>query len=142
MPVAPDAPPVPKAVPGPARPLSPHLQIYRPQLTSVLSITHRATGVALAVGTLLLVWGLVAAATGPEAFAFVQEVLGSLIGRLVLLGWTLALFYHLCNGIRHLGWDAGYGFEIPVMERTGWAVVIGSVAMTLVAWAAGYALRG
>ncbi len=134
MPVAPDAPPVPKAVPGPARPLSPHLQIYRPQLTSVLSITHRATGVALAVGTLLLVWWLVAAATGPEAFAFVQEVLGSLIGRLVLLGWTLALFYHLCNGIRHLFWDIGRGYELRSAYASGWLVLIAAVVLTALAW--------
>jgi succinate dehydrogenase / fumarate reductase cytochrome b subunit len=127
---------------GVERPLSPHLQVYRPQISSVLSITHRITGAALGVGTLLLAWWLVAAASGPDAFATVQGFIASILGRLILFGFTWALFYHLCNGIRHLGWDAGYGFEIPVMERTGWAVVIASVALTLVAWAAGYALRG
>src|SRR5258708_21896065 len=112
MPIAPEAPSAPKPILAPARPLSPHLQVYRPQLTSVLSITHRATGVALAIGTLLLVWWLLAAATGPEQFAVVQAVLGSWIGRLLLLGWTWALFYHLANGIRHLFLDAGRGLEL------------------------------
>src|SRR5688500_2907199 len=93
------------------RPLSPHLQIYRWQITMVMSILHRITGVALAVGTLLLIWWLVAAAAGPDAFATAQDFLGSILGRLLLLGWSWALFYHLCNGIRHLAWDAGWGFE-------------------------------
>jgi succinate dehydrogenase / fumarate reductase, cytochrome b subunit len=90
-----------------SRPLSPHLQIYRPQITSVLSISHRATGLALSLGTLLLVWWLVALARGPEAFASVQSFVGSWLGRLLLLGWTFSLFFHLANGIRHLCWDAG-----------------------------------
>lgn len=134
MPVAPEAPPAPRPVSPLARPLSPHLQIYRPQLTSVLSITHRATGVALAVGTLLLVWWFVAAATGPEAFATVQHVLASWIGRVLLLGWTLALFYHLCNGIRHLFWDAGHGFELRTTYISGWLVIIATVALTALTW--------
>lgn len=121
------------------RPLSPHLQIYRPQITSVLSITHRATGIALAVGTLLLVWWLVAAASGPEAYAGVQGFIGSWLGRLLLFGWTWSLFYHLCNGIRHLFWDAGYGFELETVTRSGWTVVAGSVVLTLIAWIWGYA---
>src|SRR3546814_2392413 len=86
------------------RPLSPHLQIYRPQISSVLSILHRATGIALAVGTLLLVYWLTAAAAGPEAFSTAQALIGSFIGRLFLFGWSFALFYHLGNGIRHLAW--------------------------------------
>ncbi|MCG8597056.1 MAG: succinate dehydrogenase, cytochrome b556 subunit [Kiloniellales bacterium] len=121
------------------RPLSPHLQVYRPQLTSMMSITHRVTGVALAVGTLLLVWWLVAAATGPEAYATAQGVISSVIGRLFLFGWTLALFYHLCNGIRHLFWDAGYGFELKSAYASGWAVLVATVALTLLAWVWGYA---
>lgn len=121
------------------RPLSPHLQVYRPQLTSVLSITHRLTGVALVVGTLLLTWWLVAAAAGPGAFDTVQGFIGSWFGRLILLGWTYALFYHLCNGIRHLFWDAGYGFELPTLYASGWAVLAASAVLTLVAWIAGYA---
>ncbi len=124
------------------RPLSPHLQVYKPQLTSVLSITHRATGVALALGTLLLIYWLAAAAAGPEAYDTAQQVIGSVIGRLVLFGWTLALFFHLCNGIRHLFWDAGIGFELPDAYRSGWIVVGATVALTLIAWIAGYSLRG
>lgn len=124
------------------RPLSPHLQVYRPQLTSVLSILHRITGVALAVGTLLLIYWLAAAATGPEAFATAQALIGSIVGRLLLLGWTFALFYHLCNGIRHLYWDAGWGFELTVAYRSGWAVVVASVVLTVGSWALGYAMRG
>ena len=122
------------------RPLSPHLMIYRPQLTSVLSITHRLTGVALVAGTALLTWWLVAAALGPGAFEVVQAVLGHWLGRLVLLGWTYALFYHLCNGIRHLFWDAGYGFELPTLYATGWLVMAAAAGLTLIAWIAGYAV--
>ena len=84
------------------RPLSPHLQVYRWQLTSVMSILHRASGVALAAGAILLVWWLGAASDGPEAYAGVQGFLGSWVGRVLLFGWSLALFYHLCNGLRHL----------------------------------------
>ena len=124
------------------RPLSPHLQVYRPQLTSILSIGHRLTGVALAVGTLLLVWWLVAAAASPAAFADVQDFNGSFIGRLVLWGWTFSLFYHLLNGIRHLGWDAGWGFSLPVAYATGWLVFAGSTVLTVVAWIGGYAAMG
>lgn len=122
------------------RPLSPHLQIYRPQITSVLSILHRMTGVALAVGTLVLVYWLVAAAVGPQAYAAAQDFVGSKLGRLLLLGWTWALFYHLCNGIRHLVWDAGYGFELDTLAKSGWVVVAASVGLTLVAWILGYTL--
>lgn len=124
------------------RPLSPHLQVYRPQLTSMLSILHRITGVALAVGTLLLVYWLAAAAGGPESFAGAQALVGSFIGRLFLFGWTFALFYHLCNGIRHLFWDAGYGFEMQTAERSGWLVVCASVALTLLSWILGYVMGG
>lgn len=117
------------------RPLSPHLQVYRPQMTSVMSITHRATGVALSVGTLLLVWWLVAAATGENAYAQASAFMGSWLGKLLLFGWTAALFYHLGNGIRHLFWDASHGFELDTVYKSGWAVVIASVALTAVAWA-------
>jgi succinate dehydrogenase / fumarate reductase, cytochrome b subunit len=119
------------------RPLSPHLGIYKPQLTSVLSITHRLTGLALAVGTLLLLWWLVAAATSPEAFATAQAFWRSWIGMLLLLGWTFALFYHLCNGVRHLLWDVGWGFDLPTTYLTGWIVVVASIVLTVAAWAAG-----
>ena len=124
------------------RPLSPHLQVYRPQLTSMLSILHRITGVALAVGTLLLVYWLAAAAGGPESFANAQALVGSFIGRLFLFGWTFALYYHLCNGIRHLFWDAGYGFEMQTAERSGWLVVGASAALTLLSWILGYVMGG
>ena len=124
------------------RPLSPHLQVYKPQLTSVLSVTHRATGLVLVVGTLFLVWWLLAAASGSDAFSVAQTFWSSWIGRLLLLGWTYALFYHLCNGIRHLCWDAGWGFDLKTVYRSGWAVVVASVALTLIAWIAGYMVRG
>ena len=129
-------------MPSQDRPLSPHLFIYRPQLTSVLSITHRFTGVALVAGTLLLVYWLASVAAGAEAYEFARSVIGSFIGRLLLFGWTWALFYHLCNGIRHLAWDAGFGFEIPNLYRSGWAVVAASLALTFLSWIAGYAAKG
>ncbi len=122
-----------------SRPLSPHLQIYRWQITSVLSILHRFTGLALSVGTLLLVWWLVALASGPDAFATAQACVGSWLGRLLLLGWSFSLFFHLANGIRHLFWDAGFGFEIKTTTASGWAVVVTSVALTVIAWVAGLA---
>jgi succinate dehydrogenase / fumarate reductase cytochrome b subunit len=127
-------------MPSHQRPLSPHLQIYRWQLTSVLSILHRGTGLALAAGTLLLAWWLIAAATGPAAFETVQGFLASWLGRLLLLGWSWALFYHLTNGIRHLAWDVGLGFELKTAYVTGWTVVALSFLLTLIAWIAGYAV--
>jgi succinate dehydrogenase / fumarate reductase cytochrome b subunit len=125
-----------------ARPLSPHLQIYRPQFTSVLSITHRATGVALGVGTLLLVWWLAAAALGEAAYASFGAFVDSPLGLLMLFGWSLALFYHLGNGIRHLFWDAGRGFDLATAEKSGYAVVAFALAATLVAWVIGLAVLG
>ena len=124
------------------RPLSPHLQVYKPQLTSVLSILHRATGLALAGGTIFLVWWLLAAATGDNAFGTAQAFWYSWFGRLLLLGWTWSLFYHLSNGIRHLFWDAGYGFELKTTYASGWTVVTASFALTLIAWVAAYMVRG
>ena len=121
------------------RPLSPHLQIYRWQLTSVLSILHRASGVALGIGAMLLVWWLVAAASGPPAFAVVQGFLGSWLGLVLLFGWTLSLFYHLCNGIRHLAWDTGAGFDLASTYTTGWIVVALSAVLTVIAWIIGIA---
>lgn len=124
------------------RPLSPHLQVYRPQITSMLSVVHRGTGVVLGVGTLLLAWWLIAAASGPEAYAQVNWFISGWIGRLILLGFTYSLFYHLCNGIRHLFWDIGAGFELSAVSATGWVVVIFSLGMTGLAWIAGYYMRG
>ena len=119
------------------RPLSPHLQVYRPQITSILSILHRLTGVALGLGALALVYWLAAAASGPSAFAQAQAVAGSWLGWLVLLGFTWALFYHLCNGIRHLFWDVGLGYEITTARLTGWCVLLASFALTGAAWVVG-----
>ena len=124
------------------RPLSPHLQVYKPQLTSVLSITHRATGIALAVGTLLLVCWLLAAATGESAFADVQAFNASWIGKLLLFGWSYALFYHMCNGIRHLFWDAGKGLELETAYRTGRLVVAASIVLTIGVWVWAYVSMG
>ena len=120
------------------RPLSPHLQIYRPQLTSVLSITHRITGVALSVGTIVLLYWLQAAARGPAAYAEAKALLGDGFIQLLLAGWTWAFFYHLSNGIRHLFWDAGKGFDIPSAYASGYTVIGSSVVFTLLVW--GYVL--
>lgn len=119
------------------RPLSPHLQVYRPQITTLTSILHRVTGVALAIGTLLMTWWLVAAATSDDAFATVQYVIGSPLGLLFLFGWTLALVYHLLNGVRHLAWDAGFGFDTPEYHLTGKVVLIGTVGVTVLLWIVG-----
>lgn len=117
-----------------SRPLSPHLQVYRPQLTSVLSIAHRGTGIFLTLGTLLLVYWLLSIASGPEAYANARAFFGSWFGQLVLFAWTFALFYHLCNGIRHLFWDIGFGFELPTVYASGKAVLIVSAVLTLFTW--------
>jgi succinate dehydrogenase / fumarate reductase cytochrome b subunit len=122
------------------RPLSPFL-IYKPQLTSVLSFSHRAAGVVLSVGTVFLVWWLVAGATGERAFTTAQWFFASWLGLLLLLGWTLAFFFHLLNGIRHLFWDAGMGFDLRATYASGWAVVAGSIVLTIIAFAAGVAMR-
>jgi succinate dehydrogenase / fumarate reductase, cytochrome b subunit len=119
------------------RPLSPHLQVYRWQLTSVMSILHRATGIALSLGAILLVWWLGAASDGSEPYAAVQRFLGSWLGLLLLFGWSLALFYHLCNGVRHLVWDTGTGLELNAVYSGGWAVLAMTAALTIVAWVAG-----
>ncbi len=116
------------------RPLSPHLQVYKPQITSALSILHRITGGALVVGTVLLVYWLGAIAAGPEAYATAQAILGSFIGKVLLFGWSWALFYHLSNGIRHLFWDAGYGFELPTVYLSGKLTVVASFVLTILLW--------
>ena len=119
------------------RPLSPHLQAYdMMQMTSALSIMHRISGAAWSAGTVLLVWWLVAAATGEAAFSTVQWFLSSFVGLLVLFGLTLAAWYHTLAGVRHLGWDAGYGFDIPTAYRTGRLVLIGTGVMTILTWVA------
>ncbi len=116
------------------RPLSPHLQIYKWYLTMALSILHRASGVGLALGLVLLTWWLLALASGPDAFATVQAVVDSWFGVLVLFGYTVALFYHLGNGVRHLVWDAGYGFDLEVAKNSGIAVLVFAGVMTVLTW--------
>ena len=116
------------------RPLSPHIQVYRWQITMTMSILHRATGVALSVGSLVLVWWLTAVAVGGDYYEWVAGILGSPVGLVFLAGWSLAFFYHLGNGIRHLLWDAGWGFEIDTMTRTGWTVVAFTVVATAFTW--------
>lgn len=123
-----------------ARPLSPHLQIYRLQITSVLSITHRMTGVALGLGAVLLALWLAAAAWGPGPYAAMQGFVASWLGRLLLFGWTVALFYHLANGIRHLFWDAGRGFDLKTVTASGYAVLAATAMLTVIAWVAAYSM--
>jgi succinate dehydrogenase / fumarate reductase cytochrome b subunit len=124
------------------RPLSPHLQIYRLTLTMVMSIVHRITGAALYFGTLLLAWWLIAAASGPNAYANFEWFMSSLIGRLILLGYTWALLHHMLGGIRHLIWDTIHGFEPAERELLTLATLVSSVALTLVLWAVGYLAMG
>lgn len=116
------------------RPLSPHLQIYRPMLTMMMSIAHRITGIALYAGTLLLAWYLIAAASGPQAFAIAAGFLGSWLGLLVLFGFTWALFHHLLGGIRHFIWDAGYGMDHPEREWLAQGTLAGGIGLTALAW--------
>ncbi|MFD2238655.1 succinate dehydrogenase, cytochrome b556 subunit [Aureimonas populi] len=118
-----------------ARPLSPHLTIYRFQPTMAMSILHRITGGALYVGTILVVWWLVAAASGPEAFATASAVFGSILGQLVLFGYTWALLHHMLGGIRHLVWDTGRGMSKANSTKFAIATLVGSLALTLVLWA-------
>jgi succinate dehydrogenase / fumarate reductase, cytochrome b subunit len=126
------------------RPTSPYMlgQVYRLQLTSFTSFLHRVTGVFLAIGIAALVYWLIAAATSAEAFDQAQAIAASIVGRIALFLWTGAFFYHLLNGLRHLAWDAGWGFSLPAAYRTGWTVLVGSVVLTLIAWALGYWARG
>lgn len=119
---------------GTSRPLSPHLQVYRWQWTMALSILHRATGVALTVGTLLLAWWLIAAAAGPDAYATAQGFIGSPLGLLMMFGWSVALFYHLGNGIRHLVWDAGYAFELQNAQMGAYVVLGATAGLTVIVW--------
>jgi len=120
------------------RPLSPHLQIYRPMLTMVMSILHRITGAALYVGTLLVAWLLVSAAAGPEAYATASGVLTSWLGKLVLFGYTWALMHHMLGGVRHFLWDLGHGFGVAEREWLAKATIAGSCALTLLIWLVGW----
>src|SRR5581483_11203378 len=124
------------------RPLSPHLQIYRATMTMTMSIAHRITGAALYFGMILLAWWLIAAASGPNAYAKFEWFISSLIGRVVLLGYTWALLHHMLGGIRHLIWDTLHGFEPAEREMLAAATLIGSIALTIVLWAIGYLTMG
>lgn len=125
-----------------SRPLSPHLQIYKPMLTMMMSIVHRITGGALFFGTLLLVWWLTAAAAGPNAYGMVQWFMETWFGRLILLGYTWALIHHMLGGIKHLIWDLGYGFGPSEREWLTAASLIGSIGLTIVIWIVGYLIMG
>lgn len=116
------------------RPQSPNIQIYRPQLTSVLSIANRFSGVALSLAAVGLVVWLIAVAAGPAAYATMQSALASPGGQAVLFVATFAFFLHFCGGLRHLAWDAGYGFELRAIYASGWAVMAGSIVLTVAAW--------
>jgi succinate dehydrogenase / fumarate reductase cytochrome b subunit len=118
------------------RPLSPHLQAYKPQLTSILSISHRASGIFLTLGLVLFTWWIVALAAGEDAFEPVQFVFRSILGTVLLIGWTFALFFHLGAGIRHLFWDMGKGFSIEATYRSGYAVVAFAILATVLVWMA------
>ena len=124
------------------RPISPHLSIYKPMLTMMMSIVHRATGIALYFGTVLLVWWLVAAAQGANDYAKVQWFMGTLIGRAILFGYTWALVHHMFGGIRHFIWDTGHGFGETEREWLVRAGLAGSIAATVILWVVGYAVMG
>jgi succinate dehydrogenase / fumarate reductase, cytochrome b subunit len=123
------------------RPLSPHLQVYRPMLTMMMSIVHRITGAALAIGMLLLVWWLTAAATSDSYFAFVQSLYGSVAGQVVLLGFSWALIHHALGGLRHLVWDTGRGFDLKFVELMARANLAGSLVLTVLLWLVAYWVR-
>lgn len=125
------AKPTPTARP---RPLSPHIQIYRLSVSMVMSILHRITGAALYVGTLLLAWWLAAIAAGPDYFNWVNGLLVTPIGRLILVGYTWALMHHMLGGIRHLIWDTGRGFDLSAVNRLSWLTIIGSLLLTGGIW--------
>jgi succinate dehydrogenase / fumarate reductase cytochrome b subunit len=124
------------------RPLSPHLQVYRLTLSMMMSGAHRITGIALYLGTLLMVWWLIAAAAGPKAYADVQWFMGTIIGRLVLFGFTWALIHHALGGMRHLIWDMGYAIDKAGRDRLVFATIAGSVALTLLLWIIGFMVIG
>jgi succinate dehydrogenase / fumarate reductase cytochrome b subunit len=124
------------------RPLSPHLSIYRPMLTMLMSIAHRITGVGNAVGFLLLAWWLVAIAAGPGQYAVVSSFFASIPGRALLFLFSWSLIHHMLGGIRHLIWDTGHGLDKVSIEIFALATIIGSTVLTILIWVAGYALRG
>ncbi len=123
---------------GKARPLSPHLQIYRLPLPAILSITHRMTGVILSTGTILLAAWMIALAQGPQSFALAMMIVSHPLGQLVLFGYSAALCYHLCNGIRHLNWDRGQGLEIESVYRSGKITIAAAIILTALLWSVIY----
>lgn len=125
-----------------SRPLSPHVQIYRWPITMGTSILHRVTGVGLSLGTFLLTWWLVAASMGPEEYIVFQSAAFSWVGRFVLFGFTLALVFHALNGVRHLFWDAGYGYKLATAHKTGIAVYCLTFLVTLLVWVVAYRSMG
>jgi succinate dehydrogenase / fumarate reductase, cytochrome b subunit len=124
------------------RPLSPHIGIYRPMLTMLMSIAHRVTGAALATGFVLLAWWLIAVSAGPDAFAVVHRFFASLPGQVLLFLYSWALIHHMLGGIRHLIWDTGHGLDKVSIELFAWATIIGSTTLTVLLWLAGYWLEG
>jgi len=124
------------------RPLSPHLFIYKPMLTMTMSIVHRGTGACLFFGTLLMAWWLIAAASGPNAYAGIGSFMSSFVGRIILFGYTWALVHHMLGGIRHLIWDTGRGFGPIERERLAVATLVGSIAWTIIIWVVGYLFMG
>lgn len=122
------------------RPMSPHLQVYRWPMTMVLSFIHRMTGLALAAGTLLLTWWLVAAASNDTIFDRAQRFIGSALGLLLMFGWSLALIFHFLSGIRHLVWDVGIGLDAPTYRTSGWGVVVATGMGTILIWTVGLAV--
>ena len=122
-----------------ARPLSPHLSIYKPIPTMMFSILHRITGAALFFGTLLLTWWLIGAASGEAYYQYVSWFMGSIVGRLILLGFTWALFQHMLGGIKHLFWDMGYGFDKDLATKIAWSTLAGSILLTFITWFAALA---
>ena len=124
------------------RPISPHIQIYRWPMPMIMSIAHRITGAGLYFGTLLMAWWLIAAGSGPNAYAKMGAFMGSAFGRLILFGYTWALIHHMLGGIRHLIWDAGYGFEPGEREGLSLATILGSIVLTVLLWVVGYLTLG
>jgi succinate dehydrogenase / fumarate reductase cytochrome b subunit len=124
------------------RPLSPHLQVWRMTLTMAMSIIHRITGGALYFGMLLVAWWLLAAAAGPNAYAIFESFIGSVVGKLILFGFTWALIHHALGGVRHFIWDMGRGFEPSEREMLALATLVGSVGLTIVLWVIGFMVVG
>ena len=124
------------------RPLSPHLQIYRPMLTMMMSIAHRISGVGNAAGFILLAWWLVAISAGPGAYATVSDFFGSVLGRFLLFLFSWSLIHHMLGGIRHLIWDTGRGLDKQSIEIFAWGTIIGSTVLTVLLWVIGYWFRG